>query len=63
MVGPDVSVPSLEWFELQFWPNHRHHNSAKRYTGKLNVKHMVQQRQLRVDHPDGHFCNAVFRYT
>lgn len=52
-----VIVLVLEWF----WPNHRNRLTAKRYTGRLNIKHMIQQRQLRVDHPDTHYCNAVFR--
>ena len=32
------------------------------YTGKLNVKHVVQKRLLRKYHPDQHYCAALFRY-
>ena len=33
------------------------------YTGRLDIKYMVQARQLRVDHPDFHYASAaLFRY-
>lgn len=57
----DTPCPSVEWFRLQFYPRHSKHKTAKRYTARLEVKHMVQQRQLRNTHPDEHYCNAVFK--
>lgn len=57
----DTPCPSVEWFRLQFYPRHSHYKTAQRYTSKLEVKHMVQQRQLRSSHPDEHYCNAVFK--
>ena len=32
------------------------------YTGKINLKHTVQRRQLRAFHADAHWCNTLYRY-
>lgn len=33
-----------------------------RYTGQFDVKFMVQSRQINAEHPDAHYCAAMFRY-
>ncbi len=33
-----------------------------RHTGRLNIKYMVQSRQLSFDHPDNHYTAAIFKY-
>jgi len=42
--------------------NFGHARSKIHYTGKLNVKFMIQARQSRKDHPDSHYAAAMFRY-
>lgn len=36
--------------------------NALNFTGKIDVQYKVQRRQLRIDHPDDHYCNAQFKY-
>ena len=60
--GSDVSVPSIEWLRLQFWPKTAHTKRALHHTGRFQVRFKVQQRQFRKDHPDSHYAAAVFRY-
>lgn len=57
-----TAVPSKQWLRLQFWPKNPTSKSALQYTGNLNVKFMVQPRQLRKEHIDSHYCAALFRY-
>ena len=57
-----VPVPSKQWLRLQFWPKNPSLKSALQYTGKLQIKFMVQARQLRKAHPDSHYCSALYRY-
>ena len=61
LVGPDVPIPSAQRLRLQFWPKNPIAKSSLQYTGKLNVKCMVQKRQLRKDHDDAHYASALFR--
>ena len=37
-------------------------HAAVHYTGKLNVKFMIQQRQFRREHEDSHYAAAILRY-
>ena len=55
--------PSKQWLRLQFWPKNPTNKTALQYTGKLNVKVMIQSRQLRVQHDDSHYCAALFKYV
>ena len=59
---PGTAVPSKEWLRLQFWPKNPRKKSSLQYTGRLNVKYMIQQRQFRNDHEDSHYTAALFRY-
>lgn len=60
---PDgTKIPSESWIRLQFWPKTPHARSKIHYTGKLNVRYMVQARQFRKEHPDAHYAAAIFRY-
>lgn len=57
---PDnTSIPSVQWLRLQFWPRKASVRTAGNYTGKLNIKFMIQARQFRVD---SHYASALFRY-
>ncbi len=55
-------IPSQEWVRLQFWPKTPRSHAAIHYTGRLNVKCMIQQRQYRKEHEDSHYAAAIFRY-
>lgn len=57
-----TKVPSESWLRLQFWPKTPHAKSKIHYTGKLNVKFVVQARQFRKEHKDSHYAAAIFRY-
>lgn len=60
---PDgTPIPSESWIRLQFWPKTEHARSKIHYTGRLNVRFMIQARQFRKTHPDAHYAAAVFRY-
>ena len=58
----NTPIPSEAWVRLNFCPRNPHTKASKRYTGRLEAKHMIQKRQFRKQHPDGHFCAALFRY-
>ena len=47
---------------VQFWPKNPFQKSAANHTGKLQIKFMDQSRQLHADHPDSHYCAAIFKY-
>lgn len=57
-----TAIPSKQWLRLQFWPKNPTNKAALQYTGKLDVKFMIQLRQLRKSHEDSHYCAAIFRY-
>ena len=59
---PDTAVPSEEWLRLQFWPKTPKACVSLHYTGRLNVRFMVQKRQFRKAHEDEHYAAAIFRY-
>ena len=56
-------LPSEQWLRLQFWPKNATMKSALQYTGRFQVKFMVQPRQLRKWHEDAHYCAALFKYV
>lgn len=57
-----AEAPSLSWIRLNFSPSNAYLNSAKNYTGRFKVKFAIQQRLVRVQHPDAHFCSVLFSY-
>ena len=59
---PSTPIPSRSWLSLQFWPKTMHAKSRLQYTGRFNVKYMVQARQFRKEHEDSHYAAAIFRY-
>ena len=57
---PDnTPIPSDEWLRLQFWPKNLKTKPALQYTGRLNVRYMVQARQFQKTHQDEHDAAAV----
>ena len=60
---PDgTPIPSDEWIRLQFAPVCVSSCTALRYTGRLQVRHRVQQRQWRKQHEDSHYAACIYRY-
>ena len=55
-------IPSKSLVRLQFAPRNPYSKVALNFTSRLQVQYKVQRRQLRVSHPDDHFCQAQFRY-
>ncbi len=55
-------IPSEEWLQLQLWPNNAKRRAALHYTGRLNVRYMIQARQFRKAHEDEHYTASVFQY-
>ena len=60
---PDKTpIPSESTVIHAFAPPNIHAKTAQYYTGKINLKHMVQRRQLRAFHADAHWCSALYKY-
>ena len=59
---PDTPIPSKSLVRLQFVPTNPYARTALAFSSKFDVQHKIQRRQLRVDHPDNHYCAALFRY-
>ena len=59
---PVAPIPSESWVRLNFAPKKTHAKVAQHYHGRLKVKHAVQKRLFRKNHPDEHYCAALFRY-
>ena len=57
-----TSIPSLEWFRLQFRPKTPHSKRPLNHTGHFKVRFRVQERQCRKDHPDAHYVAGFFHY-
>ena len=39
---PGIFTPSEEWARLQFCPKNARHKSSFKYTGRFNIKYIVQ---------------------
>ena len=55
-------IPSKALVRLQFAPRNPYCHAALNFTSKLQVQYKIQRRQLRVGHPDDHYCNAQLKY-
>ena len=55
-------IPSKSLVRLQFTPRNAYTHSALNFTSRIPVQYKVQRRQLRVMHPDQHYCAAQFKY-
>ena len=58
----NTPVPSTALVRLQFTPRNPYIHSAMNFTSRLPVQYKIQRRQLRINHPDSHYCAALFRY-
>ena len=55
-------IPELLTFKFQFCSKDPFKYSAMNYKGKMKVKYMVQQRNIRKSHDDEHYCSAIYKY-
>lgn len=55
----DTPIPSEATVIHAFAPPNIFSKTAQYYTGKINLKHTIQSRQLRAFHSDAHWCNAL----
>ena len=39
-----------------------HAKTSQYYTGRVNLRHVVQRRQLRSHHADAHYVSALYKY-
>ena len=46
-VPPGTNIPSVKWMRYQFQPLNSRANTAKYYKGPMEIKMMVQKRQVR----------------
>lgn len=58
----DDLIPSASLVRLQFAPRNPYTHKALNFTSKINVQYKIQHRQLRVSHPDAHYCAAQLKY-
>lgn len=59
---PETPLPSPSLVRLHFAPRNPYTHTALTFTSKLNVQFKIQRRQLRISHPDDHYCAAQLRY-
>lgn len=57
-----MPIPSKALVRLQFAPRNPYCHAALNFTSKIQVQYKIQRRQLRVGHPDDHYCNAQLKY-
>lgn len=55
-------IPSKTLVRIQFTPRNPYAQNALNFTSRIPVQYKIQKRQLRVSHPDQHFCAAQFKY-
>ena len=60
VIPNNIEIPSTEWVRLQFWPKTEF--SENRYTGRFQIRYMIQARQIQKFHVDSHYCSALWRY-
>src|SRR6266498_2828350 len=58
----NTNIPSIQWIRLQFWAPNPTHKSSLQYKNQLNIKYMIQNRQLYCNYIDLHYVSALFRY-
>ena len=56
LIPSDALIPSLRWFEFQFWPCNEYVTTAFKYTGRFPMIFTVQKRTLRKQHGHAHYC-------
>lgn len=59
---PDTPIPSTALVRLQFTPRNAYSHAALSFTSRYQVQYKIQRRQLRLSHPDDHYCAALLKY-
>jgi hypothetical protein len=55
-------IPSKSLVRLQFTPRNPYARTALSFTSRFPVQYKIQRRQLRISHPDDHYCAAILLY-
>ena len=55
-------IPSKSLVRLQFTPRNPYSSTALTFTSRKPIQYKIQRRQLRAQHPDDHYCAALFKY-
>ncbi|XP_060552756.1 uncharacterized protein LOC132714041 [Ruditapes philippinarum] len=58
----NTPIPSKTLVRLQFSPRNQYAKTSWNFTSRLQVQYKIQRRQLRLSHPDEHYCNALLKY-
>ena len=61
-VPENTPIPSASTVGFAFCPPNMAANSSLNYTGKIQLKHSIQRRQLRANHVDAHYNLAQQKY-
>ena len=59
-IAADARVPTLRYFEFQFWPANEHVKAALMYSGRFPLRLAMQKRTLRKHHAHAHYCAQQF---
>jgi hypothetical protein len=62
LCSPGTPIPSNALVRLQFTPRNPYCHTALSFTSRYNVQYKIQRRQLRISHPDDHYCAALLKY-
>ena len=55
-------IPSKSLVRLQFAPSNPYTLRAQNFSSRVPVQYKMQRRQLRAQHPDNHYCAALYKY-
>ena len=56
-------ILSKLWFKFQFWLKNSCVHFSVNFTGRLKVRYMVQQRNIRKLSENDYYCNVLFKYA
>jgi hypothetical protein len=58
----DTPIPSKSLVRLQFSPRNPYVKTLWSFSSRIAVQYKIQRRQLRVTHPDQHYCACLLKY-
>lgn len=59
----DTLIPFTMLLRLQFASTTPYTKTAMNFISRLNVQHKIKRRQLRIQHPDDHYCDAILKFS
>jgi len=58
----NTAIPSSALVRLRFTPRNLYIHTSLNFTSRFAVQYKIQRRQLRIFHPDDHYCAALLKY-